>query len=102
MSGLDFIERDSPEWHRAWAVMRERYGALDGWQYLGTTGGFHEFRHRGLDARTVPAGTWGNGSRARVRPGDGLPDGRPGFRVYDWVRAATIVPAGWDKVEVRA
>lgn len=46
-----WIERGSPEWHRMWRVLIEKYpeddsGSHEHWQYMGTYDGVHEFRHR--------------------------------------------------------
>jgi hypothetical protein len=54
-----FIERDSAEWTRMWAVLASyQFGRWRGdmacrnedsgevWQYMGTIDGMHEFRHR--------------------------------------------------------
>lgn len=49
-----FIRRNGREWKRAWAALAAEFGAtsqpdelgIEDWQYMGTTGGQHEFRHR--------------------------------------------------------
>ena len=71
-------------WPRAWGVIRERYGdfrcahpvAGEAWQYMGTFGGWHEFRHRAL-----PTELLGRAVEAKISPGD-----CGGWRVYDKVR----------------
>lgn len=53
-STTTFLRRGSKEWRRAWAALAAQFGAtsqpsadgLEDWQYMGTSGGRHEFRHR--------------------------------------------------------
>lgn len=53
-SNTTFLRRRSPEMKRAWAALAAAFGAtsqpsaddLEDWQYMGTTDGRHEFRHR--------------------------------------------------------
>ena len=90
LEGLRFLSDDLRGWARAWAVLARRYGdaacrhpvAGEVWQYMGTSGGWHEFRHRALPAellgRAVERELWG----ATIRHGD-----CGGWRVYDRVRA---------------
>lgn len=48
------VRRGSKEWRRMWRELERCWGAtsqpsadgLEDWQYLGTSGGRHEFRHR--------------------------------------------------------
>mgnify|MGYP001571681779 CR=1 FL=1 len=53
--GLRFLKPTMQGWARAWSVIAARYGgdplcwnkdAEEGWQYLSTVEGQHEFRHR--------------------------------------------------------
>jgi hypothetical protein len=44
------MEIGSSEWFRAWAEVWARYPEVERaeqWQYMGTYGGRHQFRHRG-------------------------------------------------------
>jgi hypothetical protein len=49
-----FIRRGGKEWKCAWAALAAEFGAasqpdelgIEDWQYMGTTDGRHEFRHR--------------------------------------------------------
>jgi hypothetical protein len=95
----DQVERDSAEWARMWAVMRERYGSLDGWQYMGTVdaGGErarHEFRIRSLPTADLGRAVrrqeaYGGASvlsPVQIRSGDG-----GGWRVYDVVTASRLL-----------
>ncbi len=73
------VERDSAEWRTMWAAIAAKYGdsacmSEDGevWQYMGTDGGLHQFRHRSLEQRFHPCA--GGGTRrvyASVRVGGG-------------------------------
>lgn len=56
MNQFRFLKRTDPGWTRAWNVITERYGdpactdedTGESWQYMGTAGDMHEFRHRSL------------------------------------------------------
>ena len=88
MGGMRWLDSTMRGWPRAWDVIRERYGDLrcahpvagEAWQYMGTFGGWHEFRHRALPTdrltRAVEREIWG----AKISTGD-----CGGWRVYDTV-----------------
>ena len=48
-SKFSFLSKGSPEWTRAWGVLRDAghvWHEGEGWQYMGTVDGVHEFRNR--------------------------------------------------------
>lgn len=88
--GLRFLSDDLRGWPRAWAVLAHRYGdaacrhpvAGEVWQYMGTSGGWHEFRHRALPVELLERAVGCEGWGGPIGPGD-----CGGWRVYDRVRA---------------
>lgn len=47
-----FVVRGSPEWNRMWSAIPNPDEG-EGWQYMGTWGGVHEFRNRYLHGARV-------------------------------------------------
>lgn len=83
---LTFMQRHHKGWERAWEEIKKRYGDFDcecpetgeRWQYMGTLGGFHDFRHRCLPAtgeRTY--------AKVAVESDDFVPISEPKGRIED-------------------
>ncbi len=48
---IDYLDRKVVGWERAWRAVEAKWGPLDageGWQYMGSANGTHQFRNRML------------------------------------------------------
>jgi len=94
MKTMKMLSPDDPGWARAWGEIARVYGdpacahpeAGETWQYMGTAGGWHEFRHRALPAALLSRAV----ARMVFRPSAVRPGDCGGWRVYERV----LVEAG--------
>ena len=86
---MNWLESDHAGWRRAWDAIKAKYGDYaclnpengEVWQYMGSNGAFHTFRHRWLPAqvwidRGLPHPDVKTGytyEKVAVEPGDFLP-----------------------------